>query len=114
MPLEVTDRLTVEAKRAEVLFRTDSDLMKAVFSFGNAWLEHSEKLTLHDPLAAVSVFYPEICRFERGNVRVETKLERNMGGTAFVPSKKGNVEIAKTVDRGRFYHILSDTICVGS
>ena len=113
MPLEVTDRLTVEAKRAEVLFRTDSDLMKAVFSFGNAWLEHSEKLTLHDPLAAVSVFYPEICRFERGNVRVETKLERNMGGTAFVPSKKGNVEIARTVDRGRFYRILSDTICGG-
>lgn len=110
IPLEVTDKLTIEAKRAEVLLHSDNDLMKAVFSFGNAWLESSEKLTLHDPLAAVSVFYPEICQFERGTVQVETQLESNMGGTSFVPSQKGNVEIAKTVDRERFYRILSTTL----
>lgn len=52
VPLEITDRLTIEARQAEVLLRADSDLMRAVFSFGNAWLESSEKLTLHDPLAA--------------------------------------------------------------
>ena len=72
VPLEVTDGLTIESGQAKVLFRADSELMKAVFSFGNAWLESSGKLTLHDPLAAVSVFYPDICRFERGKVRVET------------------------------------------
>ena len=111
IPLEVTDQLTMEAKQAKILFRSDSDLMKAVFSFGNAWLESSEKLTLHDPLAAVCVFHPEICRFERGNVQVETHLESNMGGTSFIPSQKGNVEIAKTVDRKKFYRILSTTLC---
>ena len=89
VPLEVTDSLTIEAAQAEVLFRADSDLMKAVFSFGNAWLESSEKLTLHDPLAAVSVFHPDICRFERGNVQVETKQESDMGGTAFISSTNG-------------------------
>lgn len=110
VPLEITDRPTIDAEQAEILFRPDSDLMKAVFSFGNAWLEHSEKLTLHDPLAAVCVFHPEVCQFERGTVQVETEQESNMGGTAFMPSPNGNVEIAKTVDRETFYRILSSTL----
>ena len=110
VPLEVTDGLTIESGQAKVLFRADSELMKAVFSFGNAWLESSGKLTLHDPLAAVSVFYPDICRFERGKVQVETEQESNMGGTAFFSSADGNVEIARGVDRERFYRILSRTL----
>lgn len=111
IPLEVTDILTIEAKKAEMLLRPDNDLMKAVFSFGNVWLESSGKLTLHDPLAAVSVFYPDICSFQRGFVSVETKQKSNMGGTSFIPSQKGNVEIAKTVDRESFYRILGTTLC---
>ena len=111
IPLEVTDKLTIEAKQAALLFDSGTDLMKAVFSFGNAWLKSSGKLTLHDPLAAVSIFYPEICQFERGSVQVETRLESNMGGTTFIPSQKGNVEIARTVDREQFYRILSAALC---
>ena len=110
VPLEVTDSLTMEAGQAEVLFRADSDLMKAVFSFGSAWLESSGKLTLHDPLAAVAVFHPYICRFERGNVQVETEQVSNMGGTAFISSADGNVEVARTVDRDSFYRILSASL----
>ncbi len=107
IPLEVTDTLTIEAKQAEVLLRSDSNLIKAIFSFGNAWLESSKKLTLHDPLAAVCVFYPDVCRFERGNVQVEIEQENNMGGTSFTPSPQGNVEVAKEVDRQKFYRVLS-------
>ena len=111
VPLEVTNTLTIEAKQAEILLKPDSDLLKAVFSFGNAWLESSEKLTLHDPLAAVCVFHPEICCFKRGSVQVETEQENRMGATSFFPSPKGNVEIARTVDRESFYHILSTALC---
>ena len=107
IPLEVTDMLTMEAERAGALLRRDSDLMKAVFAFGNAWLESAGKLTLHDPAAAVSIFHPEICRFERGRVQVDTQRESNMGGTAFFSSRDGNVEIARSIDRERFYRILS-------
>ena len=84
--------------------------MEAVFDFGNAWLESAGKLTLHDPLAAVSVFHPDICRFERGAVRVETRRENCMGATAFTADPAGNVEIARSVDRERFYRILSATL----
>lgn len=110
IPLEITDMLTIEAKRAGTLLKADSDLMKAVFSFGNAWLESAGKLTLHDPLAAVSVFHREICSFEKGTVRVETKRENDMGGTSFTPDPNGNIEIARTVDREQFYQILSSTL----
>lgn len=110
VPLEVTDQLTMEAGQAEMLLKPDSDLMRAVFSFGNAWLQQSEKLTLHDPLAAVCAFYPDICRFVRGQVQVETRQKCRMGATTFCPAPDGNVEIAKSVDRERFYRILSGTL----
>lgn len=110
IPLEVTDALTIEAARAGTLLAADNDLMKAVFEFGNAWLESAGKLTLHDPLAAVSVFHPDVCQFEKGTVWVETEQEDNMGGTKFSPDPNGNVEIARTVDRERFYQILSAAV----
>ena len=110
IPLDVTDMLTIEAEKADKLLKANSDLMKAVFDFGNAWLKSSNKLTLHDPLAAVSVFYPDICIFEQGFVEVETVKTEDMGGTHFTPSSDGNVEIARTVDIERFYCILSSVL----
>lgn len=56
IPLEVTDMLTVKTEKARAFGISDNHLMNAVFDFGNAWLESSKKLTLHDPLVAVSVF----------------------------------------------------------
>lgn len=111
IPLEVTDTLSIEADQAEKLLKPDSDLMKAVYAFGDNWLKKSAKLTLHDPLAAVSVFHPDICRFERGNVQVEMEGKSNMGGTSFVPASDGCVEIARSVDRAQFYRILRHTLC---
>lgn len=84
--------------------------MRAVFEFGNAWLESSNKLTLHDPLAAVSIFHPDVCQFEKGYVRVETHEETFMGATSFRASKDGNVEISREVDAERFYQILASTL----
>lgn len=110
IPLEVTDQLTIDADRAGTLLPADSDLMRAVFDFGNAWLESAGKLTLHDPLAAVCAFHPEVCRFERGSVQVETKKQSDMGGTSFSADPAGNVEIARDVDREAFYRILGQTL----
>lgn len=109
-PLEVTDALNIEAKRAFARMPARDDLMKAVLDFGGAWLKSAGKLTLHDPLAAVAVFYPRLCGFERGTVRVETARACNMGGTRFFPDPAGNVEIARTADRAQFYRILADAL----
>ncbi len=103
VPLEVTDQLTIEASEARRLLPSGDRLIDAVLDFGGAWLESSGKLTLHDPLAAVTVFYPDICTFECGRVSVETEDVENMGSTAFVPDPDGNVEVARRVDREGFY-----------
>lgn len=110
VPLEVTDQLTIPADRAHRLLPAHDPLADAVRDFGGPWLESTGKLTLHDPLAAVSVFHPDICTFERGWVSVETDHAPHMGGTAFTPSPAGNVEIARSVDRERFYHILGEVL----
>lgn len=84
--------------------------MKAVFDFGDAWIESSNKLTLHDPLAAASIFHSDLCQFEKGFVDVETDIEAKMGATTFTADPSGNVEVARTVDKERFYRVLAITL----
>lgn len=110
-PLDVTGQLSIAAEGAQELFPAGSALMRAIFDFGSAWLQGSGLLTLHDPLAAVSVFYPELCRFERGNVQVETAQEACMGATRLLENPQGRVEVARSADKGRFYRLLSETLC---
>lgn len=110
VPLEVTEQLTLPAREAQALLQPDSPLMRAVYDFGGAWLESAEKLTLHDPLAAAAVFHPELLRFARGFVRVETARRDRMAETAFTPDAGGNVEIARSVDKKNFYALLSSTL----
>ena len=113
IPLEVTDMLTLRAEQAGKILRADSPLLEAVLDFGNAWLQSAGKLTLHDPLAAACIFYPDLCNYEKGFVQVETEQESRMGGTVFTPSADGNVEIAKDVNIERFYRVLCAALYEG-
>lgn len=63
-----------------------------------------------DPLAAAAVFHPELLRFVRGFVRVETARRDRMAETAFTPDAGGNVEIARSVEKKNFYALLSSTL----
>lgn len=72
--------------------------------------EGAGALTLHDPLAAAAVFHPELLRFARGFVRVETARRDRMAETAFTPDAGGKVEIARSVEKKNFYALLSSTL----
>lgn len=72
--------------------------------------EGAGALALHDPLAAAAVFHPELLRFARGFVRVETARRDRMAETAFTPDAGGNVEIARSVEKKNFYALLSSTL----
>jgi len=110
LPLEITEQLTIPAVEAEALLPADSDLMRAVYDFGSPWLQSAGVLTLHDPLAAVSVFHQDVCRFTRGRVTVETENTARMAATIFSPDDAAFAEVAAAVDRDRFYRILADTL----
>lgn len=60
--------------------------------------------------ATGAVFHPELLRFARGFVRVETARRDGMAETAFTPDAGGNVEIARSVEKKNFYALLSSTL----
>jgi len=73
----------------------------------HAYYAHCGK-AMHDPLACVSVFYPELCGYERGCVHVRTDARGVT--TGFSKSEKGNQYAAKSVDADAFYRILLTTL----
>ena len=46
-----------------------------------AWLEQNQTVTFHDPLAAATVFEPQICEYQRGYVEVEIVEQPRLGFT---------------------------------
>jgi purine nucleosidase len=62
-----------------------------------------ETITFHDPLAAVGIFHPEVCSYERGWITVETVSETLGGMTTFNTAPSAPREIAVDVDRDRFF-----------
>ena len=111
IPLEVTETLGLDAEQARQMLAPNSALLRAVYAFGDNWLQEGQRLTLHDPLAAMAVFYPDLCCFERGNVSVVLDDQINRGATSFLPQAGGCLEVARSVERDRFYRLLRRTLC---
>lgn len=109
-PLEVTETLSIPAAAAETWLPANDDLMRAVYAFGGAWLTSSRLLTLHDPLAAVSLFYPNLCRYVQGSVSVERHNPQQMGATTLTEQPDGNLAVATDVEKEIFYQILAGTL----
>ncbi len=100
--LDVTCQVTMPA--AEVRRRFDTPLLKPVLDFAEIWFSKRDKITFHDPLAAVSIFDDEVCGFERGNVDVELASERLQGVTYWhADAAGGKHEVALQVDAARFF-----------
>lgn len=98
---DVTMSVTMPA--AEVRTRFEAPLLKPVRDFAEVWFKHSDKMTFHDPLAAVAIFEPAICKWERGTVDVELKSDRLLGMTHWTRNETGRHEIAIDVDGAAFF-----------
>lgn len=99
--LDVTCQVTMDA--AEVRRRFQAPLLRPVLDFAEVWFEHVDRITFHDPLAATTIFDPEICAFERGKVEVELTSPRLAGCTLWSPDPAGPHEAALRVDPQRFF-----------
>lgn len=106
--LNVTTQLVLKKDEKGDLFR--SELMKAVEDFGLPWLEEND-ITFHDPLAAVCLFEPQICKYQRGFIDVDIKNEKRLGMMSFQASNEGHCEIATGVDRNRFFEHYFSIVC---
>jgi purine nucleosidase len=80
-------------------------LLRPVLDYAEVWFGHSERITFHDPLTAVSIFHPEVCTYEMGKVSVNIDMDAGdqLGVTLFEPDANGPHRVAKTVDVDFFF-----------
>ncbi len=101
--LDVTTQVRLPAAEAIARFRAASGPLDLVADCCEIWRQHAPDVIFHDPLAAVSIFEPEVLGWERGRVSVEPGQGRAGGTTWWDPDAKGPHEVALRVDAGRFF-----------
>jgi len=99
--LDVTESVTMPA--GEVRQRFQTPRLLPVLDFAEVWFRERAIITFHDPLAATTIFEPDICGFERGQVEIEVASERLAGLTRWQPGGAGPHEVALRVDPERFF-----------
>jgi inosine-uridine nucleoside N-ribohydrolase len=100
--LDVTCQVVMSAD--EVRQRFQKPLLRPVLDFAEVWFTKRDRITFHDPLAAVSTFDDAVCGFHRGNVSVELTSERLQGVTFWKEDPaNGKHEVALEVDPARFF-----------
>ncbi len=101
--LDVTRQVRMSAP--EVKTRFTHPVFAPVVDFAEVWFREQEYMIFHDPLAAVSIFDPEVCRFTRGLVTVNSDAAAGLlGETLFDPGAVEKPhEVALQVDPERFF-----------
>jgi purine nucleosidase len=70
---------------AECLRRFGQGPLKIIAEMAEVWGHGSGQVIFHDPLAAVSVFEPDVCQWQAGLIEIELQSERLRGLTHFNP-----------------------------
>lgn len=105
--LDVTQQVRLPAD--ECRHRFTARVLEPVRDFAEVWFTHSPQVTFHDPLAAVCLFEPDICRLRRGRVDVSLQAPTE-GWTVFKPDENGPHEVAAEVEAERFFARYFDTV----
>lgn len=101
--LDVTQQVTMEAEKVRAEFG-DVPLLKPVLDFASVWFRKNGLITFHDPLAAMTIFDPEVCQFEQGRVAVNLQGGDSFGNTALIQGDPPSPhEVALTVNADRFF-----------
>lgn len=94
--LDVTMNCQMPAE--EVRRRFTGEPLATVALMAEHWFQHTKALTFHDPLAAATIFKPELCTYKNGQVISDPKT----AVTSFAPGE-GADEVAEVVDSEAFF-----------
>ena len=94
--LDVTLQCQMSKTECEGIFH--GPLLELVMTMATKWFDHSPNITFHDPLAAATIFIPELCGYESGTVTVSPER----GQTTF-EAGAGTDIIATTVCAKDFF-----------
>lgn len=103
--LNVTQQVMMSAD--EVRKRFTAPILRPVMAMAEIWFgQFHPFITFHDPLAAATIFAPELCTFHQGTVTVDN--EGKPGDTIWRPGDGSSPhEVAMTVDvDGYFQHFF--------
>lgn len=108
--LDVTLRVQLPRDEARRQF-TGIQALAPVRDFAEVWFEHCDRVTFHDPLAAVGLFHPEVCQYKDCFVEV-SQTKPTLGWT--VPTWNKDVpnchRVACDVNAEKFFQIYFDTL----
>jgi purine nucleosidase len=99
--LDVTTQVRMEA--AEVRRRFQRGILRPVLDMAEVWFAEREQITFHDPLAAVTIFEPNVCEFVAGEVSVLTAHGPEQGSTRWRVDQKGPHNVGSAVTPARFF-----------
>jgi len=99
--LNVTQKVKMSVE--DVRTRFTAPLLRPVLDMAEIWFaEPHQSMTFHDPLAAATIFEPDLCTYRQGMVTVENT--RMPGETLFSQVQNdGPHQVAVTVDADRYF-----------
>lgn len=97
----VTKQCTLDA--TECRKRFSGGALDIVAEMAEVWFQEREQITFHDPLAACSIFEPDLCDYTRGNVEVEYDRSGPLGHTRCEEDPAGKHNVAHSVDAAQFF-----------
>ena len=102
--LDVTKKVTMKRPEFEEKLR-QSKYGAPIIDMGAAWFQQSDTVTFHDPLAATTIFEPEICEYESGSIAIETADAATYGFTDWKTEQGGAHTVATQVDAQKFFDL---------
>lgn len=100
--LDVTTQVTMNSEEVREKFK--HPLLLPVVDFAQVWFDKFYPyITFHDPLAAVSVFSEDVCKFTRGDISIEMSQSDRLGLTHWNRSASGRHQAALEVNKQAFF-----------
>jgi len=103
--IDVTARVSLSPQAVREQFRSPG--LELVLEMADVWFDGGrDEITFHDPLAAVTIFEPDLCEYARGRVSIATGGLME-GFTLFDPDAAPDDavhQVATTVSSERFFH----------
>jgi purine nucleosidase len=99
--LDVTMQCQMSAE--DVRDRFVGEPLATVACLAEHWFKDAHQITFHDPLAAATIFHPEICEYKTGQVTSPIEAEESKAGKTVLAEGDGGDEIALLVNSRAFF-----------
>ena len=106
--LNVTTRVRMPVD--EFLQRCEIPALRPVADMAQSWFGDRSEVVFHDPLAAATIFEPDLCTFAAGEVIVDSSPGPVAGSTTWRPKPDGRHQIAVDVRPDAFVEHYFDVV----